>query len=230
MLKAKLAPSMMCVNVWDDPAKTLSEFERFGIDYLHIDIMDGHFVPNLTLGTDYVKQLRRRSDIPLDIHLMVEKPESILGWFDIQPGEYVSVHVESTVHLQRALAAIHSLGAKTMAALNPATPLSSIEEVLDDLDAVLLMTVNPGYSGQSLVPQTIGKIRRLRDWLDSRGYGQVEIEVDGNVSFANTVKMRSAGANIFVAGTSSIFFAGDTIESNIAKMRESLLEGETQTK
>ena len=134
------------------------------------------------------------------------------------------------MHLQRALAAIHSLGAKTMAALNPATPLSSIEEVLDDLDAVLLMTVNPGYSGQSLVPQTIGKIRRLRDWLDSRGYGQVEIEVDGNVSFANTVKMRSAGANIFVAGTSSIFFSGDTIESNIAKMRESLLEGEAQTK
>ena len=224
MLKAKLAPSMMCVNVWDDPAKTLSEFERFGIDYLHIDIMDGHFVPNLTLGTDYVKQLRRRSDIPLDIHLMVEKPESILGWFDIQPGEYVSVHVESTVHLQRALAAIHSLGAKTMAALNPATPLSSIEEVLDDLDAVLLMTVNPGFAGQKLVPQTLDKIARLREMLDRANLQGVRIEVDGNVSDVNGAKMRKAGADMFVCGTSSVFLKGTSIEENIRRFREAIGE------
>lgn len=227
MLDAKLAPSMMCVDIWDDPSNTLAALERNNIEYLHIDVMDGHFVPNLMLGTACIKQLRKHAHTPLDLHLMVEKPENMLNWFDIQPGEYVSVHVESTVHLQRTLAAIHSLGAKTMAALNPATPLCSLDEVLDDLDAVLLMTVNPGYSGQALVPQTLGKISRLRQMLDERGYNHVEIEVDGNVSFENAVKMRRAGANIFVAGTSSVFYSGNTVDQNIADMRARILEGET---
>ncbi len=228
MLTAKIAPSMMCVDIWDFPERLLETCERSHIEYLHIDVMDGHFVPNFALGTEYIKQLRRRTDIPLDIHLMVEKPERVLDWFDIRPGDYVSVHVESTVHLQRTLAAIRSLGARTMAALNPATPLCALDEILDDLDAVLLMTVNPGYSGQKLVPQTLEKLRRLRELLDSRGYPDVELETDGNVSFENAAIMRRAGANIFVAGTSSIFCAEDTVESNIAKMRACVLEGEAR--
>lgn len=138
--------------------------------------------------------------------MMVEKPEEKLDWFDIQPGEYVSVHAESTRHLQRTLAKIADYGAHPMVALNPATPLCMLEDVLDDVSGVLLMTVNPGFAGQKLVPQTLGKITRLRELLDKTGHEEVFIEVDGNVSFENAPKMYHAGARAFVCGTSSIFW------------------------
>lgn len=157
------------------------------------------------LGTESIKHLREVTDIPLDIHMMVEKPEEKLDWFDIQPGEYVSVHAESTRHLQRTLAKIADYGAHPMVALNPATPLCMLEDVLDDVSGVLLMTVNPGFAGQKLVPQTLGKITRLRELLDKTGHEEVFIEVDGNVSFENAPKMYHAGARAFVCGTSSIF-------------------------
>lgn len=223
MRTAELSPSMMCVD-FEKLQETLDTFTRTGVEYLHIDIMDGEFVPNFTLGVDFCQKLRKMSDIPLDIHLMITKPENKLEWFAPQPGEYVSVHWESTVHLQRALAKIKSFGAKSMVALNPATPVTVIEEVLDDLDAVLLMTVNPGYAGQKLVPASIDKIRRMRAFLDEKGYSHVKIQVDGNVSFENAVKMRKAGADIFVAGSSSVFSKEDTIENNIRALRTALAE------
>jgi ribulose-phosphate 3-epimerase len=139
---------------------------------------------------------------------MIEDPGEKLEWFEPQKDDYISVHPETTRHLQRVLAKIRRLGAKPMAALNPATPLSMIEEVLPDVDAILLMTVNPGYAGQKLVPQTLGKINRLRTLLDDKGFEGVEIEVDGNVTPENAIKMRAAGANIFVAGTSLLFRPG----------------------
>jgi ribulose-phosphate 3-epimerase len=160
------------------------------------------------LGTETIRQFRRASSIPLDIHLMIEAPGEKLEWFEPQPGDYISVHAETTRHLQRVLAKVRALGAKPMAAINPATPLSAIEEVLCDVDAVLVMTVNPGYAGQKLVPQTLEKIRRLRTILDDRGLDNVEIEVDGNVTPENALKMREAGANLFVAGTSLLFRPG----------------------
>lgn len=223
MNKAELSPSMMCVD-FAKIQETVDTFARNGVEYLHIDIMDGEFVPNFTLGVDFCQKLRKMSKIPLDIHLMITKPENKLEWFAPQPGEYVSVHWESTVHMQRTLAKIHSFGAKTMVALNPATPIAVVEEVLDDLDAVLLMTVNPGYAGQKIIPAAFDKIRRMRAFLDERGYPHVKIEVDGNVSFENAVKMRAAGADIFVAGSSSVFSRGDTIENNIRVLRQSLAE------
>lgn len=223
MNKAELSPSMMCVD-FAKIQETIDTFARNGVEYLHIDIMDGEFVPNFTLGVDFCQKLRKMSKIPLDIHLMITKPENKLEWFAPQPGEYVSVHWESTVHMQRTLAKIHSFGAKTMVALNPATPITVIEEVLDDLDAVLLMTVNPGYAGQKIIPAAFDKIRRMRAFLDEKGYPHVKIEVDGNVSFENAVKMRAAGADIFVAGSSSVFSRGDTIENNIRVLRQSLAE------
>ena len=219
MLKSMLAPSMMCVSEWCGAEKVLEQLRQGGIEVLHADVMDGVFVPNLMLGTESIKQLRREGGIPLDIHLMIERPEDKLAWFDLQPGEWVSVHAESTKHLQRALARIRDYGAHPMAALNPATPLCMIEDVLDDVDGVLLMTVNPGFAGQKLVPQTLGKITRLREMLDSTGRQHVRIEVDGNVSFENAVKMRAAGADMFVCGTSSIFHKDGTIEENIARFR-----------
>ena len=209
---------MMCAD-YRGFAELLKTFENSGIEYLNIDVMDGVFVKNFTLGTDYCERLRDMTNIPLDIHLMITEPEYKIDWFKPRAGEYVSVHAESTNHLQRALAAIRSYGAKPMVALNPATPLSTLDYVLDDIDAVLLMTVNPGFAGQKLIPQTLGKIADCRRYLDERGYGSIEIEVDGNVSFENAKKMHDAGANIFVAGTSSVFRSGESLSENIEKLR-----------
>ncbi len=217
-MKKKLSPSVMCADFMQ-LKETLAEFERLGIEYLHVDIMDGHFVSNYTLGTDFVKILKANTAIPLDIHLMVENPENVLDWFAFGEGDYVSVHWESTRHLQKVLSAIRSRGAKSMVAINPATPISFLENVLDDIDAVLVMTVNPGFAGQKLVPSTLKKIADLRRYLDDNGYGHVEIEVDGNVSFENAKRMSAAGANIFVGGTSSIFQKDRPLEYGITELR-----------
>ncbi|MBQ7378019.1 MAG: ribulose-phosphate 3-epimerase [Clostridia bacterium] len=206
-----LSPSMMCV----DPLKlgeTLRTFGSGGIEYLHIDVMDGHFVPNFTLGTDYGKALHRITDIPLDYHLMIEAPEDRLGWFDIREGDAVSVHAEATRHLQRTLERIAATGAKPIAAINPATPICMIEEVLPYLWGVLVMTVNPGFAGQKLVESTLDKISRLRGMLDARGYESIRIEVDGNVSPTNMRRMRDAGADMFVIGTSGFLKTSDAEE------------------
>ena len=226
MNKALLVPSVMCIPPWNG-LRELEALKRIGTDYLHVDIMDGEFVPNLMLGTESVKELRKISPLPLDIHMMVERPEDKLAWFDPQPGEYVSIHAESTKHLQRALVRVRDYGAKPMAALNPATPLCMIEDVLDDLDGVLLMTVNPGFAGRKMVPQILKKIARLRAMLDENGLHHVRIEVDGNVSFENCVKMRQAGADIFVCGTSSLFAKNATIEENAVRFRAALAAAET---
>ena len=214
-----LAPSMMCVSPWKDPARVLAALQKSGVERLHVDVMDGCFVPNLMLGTESIRQLREETNIPLDIHLMIQNPEDKLSWFDIHPGEYVSVHAESTHHLQRALARIRDLGGRPIVALNPGTPLYMAEPVLEDVEAVLLMTVNPGYAGQRLVPQTLKMIQKLRDMLDEGGYAHVRIQVDGNVSFAVAPQMRQAGADMFVCGSSSIFFKDGSIEENVRRLR-----------
>jgi ribulose-phosphate 3-epimerase len=210
---------MMCVDIFR-LAETVRLFEKHNIPWLHIDVMDGSFVPNLMLGTAEVKQLRAFSSLPLDIHLMIEEPGDKLEWFEPRPGDYVSVHVEATRHLQRVLAKIRSLGARPMAAINPATPLAALEEIFPDVDAILVMAVNPGFAGQKLIHQTLEKIHRLRRLLDERGFTNVEIEVDGNVTMENAVKMRKAGADIFVAGTSLLFRPGDMEGHILAFNRE----------
>ncbi len=221
-MNGKISASMMCAGL-TNIENVLKCFEKNGIEYLHIDIMDGSFVPNYTLGTDYVKNLRKISPIPLDIHLMIERPEDKLDWFDIQPGEYVSVHYESTCHVHRAIAKIKEKGAKPMLALNPATPVSVIDYLTDDLSGILVMTVNPGFSGQKLIPQTLGKISDIQIRLNELGREEIEIEADGNVSFVNAEKMRLAGTEIFVAGTSSIFTDKMDLDTAIKKFREVII-------
>ena len=222
MIPSGISPSMMCADLACLP-ETLAVFADTGIEYLHIDVMDGHFVSNLCLGTDFCRQMRRMSSIPLDLHLMITEPEKKLDWFDIQPHDFVAVHAEATDHLQRALAAIRDRGAKAMAALNPATPLSVLDYVTHDLDGVLIMTVNPGFAGQKLIPATLDKIADCRAYLDARGCSHVTIEVDGNVSFENAKKMRARGADMFVAGTSSVFSRDGGMRENIAKFREAII-------
>jgi len=220
-MKAKISPSMMCAGI-QDLTGYINVFKQYGMEFLHIDVMDGVFVPNYALGVDYVRRLRQMTDIPLDIHLMVDRPEDKLGWFDPQPGDMVSVHVESTAHVHRAIDRIRGTGAAPCVALNPGTHFGTIEYVLNDIAAVLVMTVDPGYAGQTLVEQTIDKIGGLRKWLNNLGYGDVEIEADGNVSFINAKRMRLAGADIFVAGSSSVFDATLELPEAIKKLREAV--------
>jgi len=216
-MEMKLAPSVMCCD-FINLRKDLDIFERQGIELLHVDIMDGNFVPNFTLGVDFIKQLKKATNIPLDIHLMVEQPERTLDAFPFGEGDWVSIHVESTKHLQRVLAKVKEKGAHPIVALNPATPLCMIEDVMDDIDGVLIMSVNPGFAGQKLVPHAIDKIAETKKLLAKYGREDVEIEVDGNVNPANAIRMKNAGANIFVVGTSGIFF-GD-MEANIQSFRK----------
>ncbi|MGM9684398.1 MAG: ribulose-phosphate 3-epimerase, partial [Eubacteriales bacterium] len=159
----KLAPSLMCCD-YLHLADQLKIFEQANIELLHIDIMDGNFVPNLTLGTDFAKQLKCASRIPLDFHFMTEQPEQTIEWFPIGVGDYVSIHYETTKHLQRVLQRIKDKGAKTLLALDPATPIEVARDVLDDIDGLLIMTVNPGFSGQKMIPHSIEKIARARSY------------------------------------------------------------------
>lgn len=217
--KKQISPSLMCADMLNLGAE-LKLLEKAGIEYLHIDIMDGVYVPNYTLGTDFVRLVKSATSIPLDIHMMVQNPGSKLDWFQFGEGDYVCLHIEAEPHIQRALQAIRARGAKPMVALNPGTSISAIEELLPDIDGVLVMTVNPGFAGQKLVRSTLDKITRMRKFLDDHGYPDIEIEVDGNVSFENAKLMSEAGADIFVAGTSSIYAKGGDMFENAKKLRE----------
>ena len=206
----KISASLMCAN-FTDLGEALRDAESAGIDYLHFDIMDGHFVPNLMLPLDLPEKLRGHTRLPFDIHLMTERPENYIPALRLRPGDLVSVHFESTPHINRAIAMIRDAGASAALAINPGTPPECAGEVLGDIDALLVMTVNPGYAGQRAVPQCFDKIARTRKYLDRMGYRNVYIEVDGNCSYENAARMSAAGADIFVLGSSSIFAPGANI-------------------
>lgn len=172
-----------------------------GADVIHVDVMDGEFVPNIQIGTETVKAIKRDFDIPLDIHLMINSPERKLNYFNFGEGDFVSVHYETTSHPARAAEYIRSKGAKALLALNPATPLYVLEDIYASFDGLLIMTVNPGYSGQKLIPATLDKIKRARALLPDVYY----IEADGNVSFESAKIMIDNGANMLVCGSSSVF-------------------------
>ena len=213
----KISPSMMCCDFFN-LEKHVKTFEEKNIELLHIDIMDGNFVPNFALGTDFVKQLKKVTNIPLDIHFMTEFPERHIASFPMGEGDYVSIHYETTKHLQRVLQAVKNTGANVLVAINPSTPVEALVDILDDIDGILIMTVNPGFAGQKMVPHSIDKIARARKFLNDNGKEHLEIEVDGNVSIENAIKMKNAGANIFAVGTASLFGGGD-IAINIDKFR-----------
>lgn len=219
-MQGKIAPSMMCVDLMN-VERDVRKLESVNVDYLHVDIMDNHFVPNITLSSDFINGLRRITNIPLDIHLMIENPENTLHLYqDCGPEDIICVHYETSTHIQRTLTMIRDMGCKVGIALNPGTPICMIEDLLEDIDMILIMTVNPGFAGQKLVPSTLNKIKVLRALLNERGYETIMIEADGNVSFENALKMHEAGADIYIAGTSSIFSKEGTLEENTRKLRD----------
>ena len=175
--------------------------EQAGADWIHVDVMDGHFVPNITLGPDIVKAVKRHTSLPLDVHLMIEEPERYVPDFVKAGASTVGVHVEACPHLHRNLTQIRELGARACVVLNPATPARSIEAVLEHVDQVLVMTVNPGFGGQKFIDSALPTVRQIRDWVVERGL-PIDIEVDGGIGSHNDGLARSAGANIFVAGNS----------------------------
>ena len=220
-MAGKISASMMCADLLH-LERDIRLLEQCGVDYLHCDVMDGHFVPNWMLFPDLINRIAQETSLPLDIHLMIDEPARILPSLALRPGDIVSLHAESTHHLQRALAAVRAQGASPALALNPATPLCMAEEVLPDFDMLLIMTVNPGYAGQKLVPQCIEKIRRARALLDAAGYAGTPIEVDGNCSLENVPKMIQAGAQVIVAGSSSIFDKRLGIAGGVRALRHSM--------
>jgi len=194
----QIAPSVLSAD-FAALGRDVAAVERGGADLIHVDVMDGHFVPNITIGIPVVKALRGVATRPLDVHLMIEQPDRFVEAFVQSGAAMVSVHVEAVAHLHRTLSLIRSLGAKAGAVLNPATPASAIEDVAGDLDFVVVMAVNPGFGGQSFIPNSLEKIRRVRALL-TRAKASAAIEVDGGVDLGNAAAVVEAGANILVAG------------------------------
>jgi ribulose-phosphate 3-epimerase len=201
-----LAPSILAADL-GRLAEEIAAAERGGAGLVHVDVMDGHFVPNLTFGPAVVKAVRRTTRLPIDAHLMVDNAERLLDPFIDAGADWVSLHVEAVPHLERAVSHVSSRGAKVGVALNPSTPLVSLEEILPELDYVLLMTVNPGYSGQKFLPSVLDKIRRLRETIRARGL-RARIEVDGGIEADNVALVVEAGAELVVAGA-AVFYGGD---------------------
>jgi ribulose-phosphate 3-epimerase len=201
-----LAPSILSAD-FAHLADAVAQVERGGAGLLHVDVMDGHFVPNITLGPPVVKSLRRATSLPLDVHLMIENADRYLDAFAEAGANWVSLHVEAVPHLQRAVAHLRQRGIHPGVVLNPATPLATLDEILPELDYVLLMSVNPGFGGQKFLPRTLDKVRRLRASIQERGLS-VKIEVDGGVDASIAPSLVAAGAEILVAG-SAVFDGGD---------------------
>ena len=209
-MTARIAPSILSADL-GRLREQVEDALAGGAEWLHVDVMDGHFVPNLTFGAPILRALRRITDVPLDVHLMVERPEHYLAEFAEAGATVFTFHPEATVHVQRHLAAARERGMMAGLALNPSTPVSHIEELLADLDLVLVMSVNPGYGGQSYIPQSTEKIRRVRALLDRR-QARAVLEVDGGITLDTIGEAWAAGADTFVAGT-AVFGTADPAQA-----------------
>jgi ribulose-phosphate 3-epimerase len=213
----KIAPSILSAD-FARLADAVHEAEAGGADWIHVDCMDGHFVPNLTIGPPVVKALKKETKLPLDVHLMIEKPELFVDAFIDAGAEYLTVHVEAATHLHRTIERIRELGAKPGVSLNPGTSLSMLDEILPYVDLVLVMSVNPGYPGQRYVPTSTHKIAVLKRMLEKRHLWPIEIEVDGGISIKTLPEVVAAGATVVVAGA-AVFNQEGSVSENIAALK-----------
>jgi ribulose-phosphate 3-epimerase len=207
---AEIAPSILSAD-FTRLGEQIAMVEEAGASYIHVDVMDGHFVPNLTVGPFVVKWVRTATQLPIDVHLMIEEPDQFIAAFAKAGASYMSVHPEATYHLHRTVTQIRNAGCHAGVVLNPATPLALIEEVLDEVDYVLLMSVNPGFGGQEFISSSLNKLRRLRALIESRG-ARARIEIDGGIGLENAAAVAAAGADILVVG-SAIFQSADPAEA-----------------
>jgi ribulose-phosphate 3-epimerase len=194
-----LAPSILSADFAALGAE-VAEAEASGADWIHVDVMDGHFVPNITLGPPIVKAVKAHTSLPLDVHLMIENPERYIAEFAAAGASVITVHAEACVHLHRVVHQIKELGIMAGVAINPGTPASAVREVLEDVDMVLVMTVNPGFGGQAFIPNTMRKIRQIREWANEINHSNLRIEVDGGVAENTASIVAEAGADVLVAG------------------------------
>lgn len=217
--RTKLAPSILSAD-FSRLGEQVAEVAKAGADYIHVDVMDGHFVPNITIGAPVVASLRSWTNLPLDVHLMIERPENHILQFAEAGADIITVHVEVGQHLHRLIETIKGLGIRVGVAVNPATPLSLVDEVLPLLDLVLVMTVNPGFGGQAFIGSMMDKIGRLREVLDRR-QANVELEVDGGITASIAPGVAQAGADVLVAGA-AIFGSEQDVGKALHEMRRAL--------
>ncbi|MBY0144524.1 ribulose-phosphate 3-epimerase [Neobacillus niacini] len=211
----KIAPSILSAD-FARLGEEITAVEKAGADYIHIDVMDGHFVPNITIGPLIVEAIRPVTKLPLDVHLMIENPDQYIEAFAKAGADYITVHVEACKHLHRTIHYIKSFGIKAGVVLNPATPVDSIQHVLADIDMVLLMSVNPGFGGQKFIPEVLPKIRKVKEMADLKGK-EIEIEIDGGVNSETAKLCIEAGANVLVAG--SAIYNQEDYEAAISLIR-----------
>jgi len=216
----KLAPSILSAD-FARLGEQVTEATKAGADYIHVDVMDGHFVPQITMGAPVVASIRRWTDLPLDVHLMIEAPEKHISQFAEAGADIITVHIEVCPQIQQVVQLVKKLGVKAGVSLNPETPLKAVSDVLSAVDLVLVMTVNPGRGGQPFIEGMLGKIAQLRAELDKKGLA-AELEVDGGINAEVAPRVVQAGARVLVAGA-AVFGSGQTVAEAIKKLRASLL-------
>ena len=221
--KIEISASIMCID-WLDARKQLQILEENGVDYLHWDVVDGKFAPDFTMGSSIINKFKEESNLRSDYHLMVEEPSGLFDIFEIMQGDIFTVHQECCRNLHRDLVRLRRKGARVGVALCPGTPLETMDYIIEDVDVIVVMTVNPGFMGQKLVPQTLRKIQKLRKMIDKMNL-DIKITVDGNVNYENISNMVASGADILVGGSSGLFRKDMPLQDAIHRMNECIMEG-----